>query len=176
VLRPTTAAGADKNERDAEQKGVLYAHVVAFTNSHTRWEMFETRGAATGNGSDAFVIAALSGAEAEAGKRRLLATKSREKKRDADAPRAADDAAHIDAEVAALIARMTREGDFAYVDDATKARRERLARERALGAVAARRDATREKDAHAASADEASYFSGETSAAARRRRYQGSRA
>jgi hypothetical protein len=176
VLRPTTAAGADKNERDAEQKGVLYAHVVAFTNSHTRWEMFETRGAATGNGSDAFVIAALSGAEAEAGKRRLLATKSREKKRDADAPRAADDAAHIDAEVAALIARMTREGDFAYVDDATKARRERLARERALGAVAARRDARREKDAHAASADEASYFSGETSAAARRRRYQGSRA
>ena len=176
VLRPTTAAGADKNERDAEQKGVLYAHVVAFTNSHTRWEMFETRGAATGNGSDAFVIAALSGAEAEAGKRRLLATKSREKKRDADAPRAADDAAHIDAEVAALIARMTREGDFDVVDDATKARRERLARERALGAVAARRDARREKDAHAASADEASYFSGETSAAARRRRYQGSRA
>jgi hypothetical protein len=72
---------------------------------------------------------------------------------------------------------MTREGDFDVVDDATKARRERLARERALGAVAARRDARREKDAApAASADEASYFSGETSAAARRRRYQGSRA
>ena len=97
LIRPTTAAGADKNERDAEQKGVLYAHVVAFTNSHTRWEMFETRGAATGNGSDAFVIAALSGAEAEAGNRRRLLA-SREKKRNADAPRAADDAAHIDAD------------------------------------------------------------------------------
>ena len=74
-----------------------------------------------------------------------------------------------DAEVAALMSRMTRKGDFDVVDDATKARRERLARERALGAVAARRDARREKDAHAASADAASYFSGETSAAARRR-------
>lgn len=174
VLRPTHAAGADKNERDAEQKGVLYAHVVAFTNGRTRWETFETRGASTGNGSDAFVIAALnvSGAEAEAGNRRRLLAALKE---NADAPRAADDA-DADAEVAALMSRMTREGDFDVVDDATKARRERLARERALGAVAARRDARREKDAHAASADAASYFSGETSAAARRRRYQGSRA
>ena len=174
VLRPTHAAGADKNERDAEQKGVLYSHVVAFTNGRTRWETFETRGASTGNGSDAFVIAALnvSGAEAEAGNRRRLLAALKE---NADAPRAADDA-DADAEVAALMSRMTREGDFDVVDDATKARRERLARERALGAVAARRDARREKDAHAASADAASYFSGETSAAARRRRYQGSRA
>ena len=174
VLRPTHAAGADKNERDAEQKGVLYSHVVAFTNGRTRWETFETRGASTGNGSDAFVIAALnvSGAEAEAGNRRRLLAALKE---NADAPRAADDA-DADAEVAALMSRMTREGDFDVVDDATKARRERLARERALGAVAARRDARREKDAHAASADAASYFSGETYAAARRRRYQGSRA
>ena len=174
VLHPTHAAGADKNERDAEQKGVLYAHVVAFTNGRTRWETFETRGASTGNGSDAFVIAALnvSGAEAEAGNRRRLLAALKE---NADGPRAADDA-DADAEVAALMSRMTREGDFDVVDDATKARRERLARERALGAVAARRDARREKDAHAASADAASYFSGETYAAARRRRYQGSRA
>ena len=48
LLRPTQAAGADKNAKDAEQKGVLYAAVVAFTNGRTRWETFETFGAAPG--------------------------------------------------------------------------------------------------------------------------------
>ena len=148
LLRPTQAAGADKNAKDAEQKGVLYAAVVAFTNGRTRWETFETFGAAPGNGSnDADANAAAGGS----GRRRLASLPRRD---GAEGWR--------------------RDGG---ADDAAEARRQTG---NVAGSVAgkfesaARREARREKDAHAASADANAAFVDD--AAARRRRYQGSRA
>ena len=73
LLRPAHAASADKNAKDAEQTGVLYSQVTAFTNGRTRWETFETHGAAPGNGSDAFEVVGGEDEVTEAGGRRLLA-------------------------------------------------------------------------------------------------------
>ena len=184
LLRPTHAASADKNAEDAEQKGVLYPHVFAFTNGRTRWETFETRGAAPGDGSDAFVVAPgssnasnASNSEAEGG-RRLLAA------RGGNGGGGGGGAGDPAADVAERVARMTREGGHAALldDELVEARRRALARavrDGSLGAeTSARREARRAKDAHAASAGAAS--DGDAAddifgAAARRRRYQGSR-
>ena len=154
LLRPTQAASADKNAKDAEQKGVLYAAVVAFTNSRTRWETFETfQTFAPGNGSDADANANAS--EGGSGRRRLASLP----RRDGGLGYGADDAAEA----------RSQTGNVA---DGSVAGKFERARERES---AARRDVLRrEKDAHAASADASA--ASVDDAAARRRRYQGSRA
>ena len=63
---------ADKNEKDAEQKGVLYYNVGLFVNGVMRWETFEGNGARSGNGSDVFFINRTASEVQGSGRRRLL--------------------------------------------------------------------------------------------------------
>ena len=172
LLRPAHAASADKNAKDAEQTGVLYSQVTAFTNGRTRWETFETHGAAPGNGSDAFEVVGGEDEVTEAGGRRLLAARGGNAGEGLGARRP-------DADVAARIARMTREGGHDSDELSDDALLNVLPG--AEAEASARREARRAKDAHATSAAAEKLATREAAtdvsgAAARRRRYQGSRA